>query len=57
MSDDYKLDVFVVLIIVLLYIDFAWVIFQWRNPTRDEIDLYRDFWNVVTLKKLESSNR
>ncbi len=36
----------------LLYLLIAWTIFQWRNPTANEMSFLRDFPSVVLFKKL-----
>jgi lipoprotein signal peptidase len=43
----------IALFAVLLYVGIAWMVFQWQNPKSNEMSLYRHFWSVVTLEKLE----
>lgn len=43
----------IALFAVLLYVGIAWAVFQWINPTSNEMSFYRHFWSVVTLEKLE----
>lgn len=33
----------------LAYIVAAWLVFQWRNPQRNQSSFYRDFIDVATL--------
>lgn len=43
----------IALFAMLLYVNIAWAVFQWRNPKSNEMSFYRHFWSVVTLDKLE----
>lgn len=36
-----------------LYMAAAWAVFQWRNPTANEMSVFRDFGAVVKWQKLE----
>ena len=35
---------------LLLYVLTAWLVFQWRNPTANEMSFFRDFTDVVTWR-------
>lgn len=36
----------------ILYQGIAWQVFQWRNPTANEMSFYRNFIDVATWRKL-----
>jgi hypothetical protein len=40
------------LVAILLYPLSAWFVFQWRNPLCNEMSFYRNFEDVIKLKKL-----
>jgi hypothetical protein len=38
---------------VMLYVGIASTVFQWRNPTANQMSFWRDFSSVMTFKKLD----
>jgi hypothetical protein len=36
----------------VLYVSFAFTVFQWRNPTSNSMSFFRDFGSVAMFKKL-----
>jgi predicted negative regulator of RcsB-dependent stress response len=42
-------------ITIIVYISFAWKVYQYRNPHENEMAFYRNFIDVVTFSKTNKS--
>lgn len=43
----------IAILVSMTYTGVAWSVFRWRNPTANDMSFYRDWWSVVTWKRIE----